>query len=77
MLRNLNRREVFSVFIAPVLLLVIVMAVAILAQKAFSSFVTNSDLIAPAVTRYDDIERGVACWITGEGGISCLKMPLD
>ena len=77
MLRNLNRREVFSAVIAPILLVIIVAAIAILAQKALSSLVTRSDLIAPAVTRYDDAERGVACWVTGEGGISCLKMPLN
>lgn len=77
MLRNLNRRETFSVVIAPILFIVIVAAIAILAQKAFSSLVANSDLIAPAVQRYDDVEKGVACWVTGDGGISCLRMPLD
>lgn len=74
---NLSKREIFSVVITPILLLVIVAAVMILAQKAFFSLVANSDLIAPAVQRYDDVEKGVACWVTGDGGISCLKMPLD
>ena len=77
MLPNLNKRETFSVVITPILLIVIVAAVMILAQKAFVSFVQRSDLIAPAVQRYDDVERGVACWVTGDGGISCLRMPLD
>lgn len=47
----------------------------LLATGASANPIVLERFIPSGLSRYDDVERGVTCWITGMGsGISCLPM---
>lgn len=47
----------------------------LLATGASADPIALERFIPSGLSRYDDVERGVTCWITGMGsGISCLPM---
>lgn len=47
----------------------------LLATGASAEPILLERFIPSGLSRYDDVERGVTCWMTGMGsGISCLPM---